>query len=243
MRMFPNGRSRPRGPAGTTVVESYCSMIAGPSIRSPPAAARARRTASSALGPAVDVEDDLALERLRRGRVAVAGLELGRLELVDPPDPDGAHVDDLDLARRTGGRTRPRARGGSAASSSTQAVVDRARRNLEAHLVSLARVAAVGEAADEAPVLGNAVRLELGDRLRDELVETARSRSWSRLLSAWRSVATNSCWRSVASRPVAAMIPGCGGTSTRGISSSSAMSHANSGPAPPAATSVNSRGS
>ena len=36
----------------------------------------------------------------------------------------------------------------------------------------------------------------------------AESCASSRLLSAWRSVPTNSCWRSVASRPVAARMPG-----------------------------------
>ena len=50
-------------------------------------------------------------------------------------------------------------------------VVDRSGRHLEAHLVALAGVAAVREPPDEPLVLGHAVGLELGDRLRDELVE------------------------------------------------------------------------
>ena len=49
--------------------------------------------------------------------------------------------------------------------------------------------------------------------------------------------------RSLVSSPTADVMPGCGGTSTSGISSMSATSAACSGPAPPNATSANSRGS
>ena len=52
-------------------------------------------------------------------------------------------------------------------------VVDVAGGHVEAHLVALAGVAAVGEPADEPAVLGHAVRLELGGGLRDELVVAA----------------------------------------------------------------------
>ena len=115
---------------------------------------------------------------------------------------------------------------------------------LEAHLVALARVAAVRETCDDGPVAGEAVLVELPGRLAPRARRTCARVAPRR---GWRSgiivVATNSWTTSVASRPVADVIPGCGGTSTREISSSRAMSQANSGPAPPAATSVKSRGS
>ena len=89
----------------------------------------------------------------RARRVAVAALELGRLELVDAPDADGADVDDLDLgveAVAVLGLVR-------AVEGVLQlldpGVVDLAGGHVEAHLVALARVAAVGEPPDEPPVL------------------------------------------------------------------------------------------
>ena len=193
----------------------------------------------------VDLEDDLALERPRRAGSPSPASSSARLQLVDAADADGADVDDLDR-RVEAVAVLELVRGVEALLELLDpGVVDRPGRHLGAHLVALARVAAVGEAPHEAAVVRDARRASsCATACADELVEARLTAAPGRaLLSAWRSVATNSCWRSVASRPVAAMMPGCGGTSTRAISSSSAMSQANSGPAPPAATSVNSRGS
>ena len=55
------------------------------------------------------------------------------------------------------------------------AVVDRSGRDVEAHLVALAGVAAVGEPADEPALLGYAVGVELGERLRRRARRSARS--------------------------------------------------------------------
>ena len=127
-----------------------------------------------ALAPAVDVEDDLALERQRPRRVAVAGLELAA------------------AAARRRGRCRPtRTLMISIGGVEALAVLGLVRRvealrelldpgvvdvpggHVDAHLVALAGVAAVGEAADEPAIVGHAVRVELGDGLPAELGEAA----------------------------------------------------------------------
>ena len=86
--------------------------------------------------------------------------------------------------------------------SSTQSSVDRAGGHVEAHLVALARVAAVGERRIRRRSSGtpssSSCRQRLGAKLLVAAPAAARRRG-SR--SEWRSVATNSCCRSVASRP------------------------------------------
>src|SRR5262249_51963086 len=124
-----------------------------------------------ALGAAADVEDDVALDRLRAARVAVTRFDLRPGELLDPADPDGANVDDLDLGveavpvlslvRRVEPLREP----------FHPRVVDLARGHVEAHLVALAGIAAVGEPADEAPLVGHPIGVELRDRLPAQLVE------------------------------------------------------------------------
>src|SRR5204862_4507972 len=112
----------------------------------------------------------LALERPGPGGVAVAPVELDRLELVDAADADGADVDDLDLGVETMPVLGLVGRMKGLPELIDPGVVDLARWHVEPHLVALARVAAVGETPYEPPGLGHAVHVELSDGLADELV-------------------------------------------------------------------------
>ena len=158
-----------------TVVESYCSMIAGPSIRSsgaqPLAVVEGRQPP---LGTAADIEDDLALDGLRHGRVAVPLLRLRPPQLLDLADADDADIDDLDLGLETVAvlplvRLVERVR-----KASDPGLVDRAGGDVEANFVALACVAAIGQATNETAALRNAVGLELREGLGRQLVETGR---------------------------------------------------------------------
>src|SRR5262249_37193105 len=124
----------------------------------------------AALGLPLDIEDDLTLERLRSGRVAVACLELGRLELVHAPDGNRADVDDLDLGLEAMAVLGLVRRVEPGLELLDPRVVDRTGWHVEAPLGALACVAAVSEPLDEAPLLGDTVLLELGGGLGDELV-------------------------------------------------------------------------
>ena len=125
----------------------------------------------TALCAAADVEDDLALDGLRGGGVAVALRQLGPVELLDPSDADGPDVDDLDLGVEAVPVLPLVRRVESLLQLLDPGVVDRARRDVEPDLVPLARVAAVGEPPDEPPLLGYPVGVELRDGLGAELVE------------------------------------------------------------------------
>ena len=126
-----------------------------------------------ALGPPADVEYDLTLHGLRAAGVAVSGLCGRGLELRDPADPDDADVDDLDLGVEAVAVLRLVRAVEGLLQLLHPGRVDLACRDVEANLVALARVATVGEATQQAPVLGDAVLLELGDRLRRHLVVAA----------------------------------------------------------------------
>ena len=93
------------------------------------------------------------------------------LQILDAADAEHADVDDLDL----GVEAVPvlaLVRGVECVLQLLgPRVVDRPGRDVEANLVALARVAAVGEAAHEAPVVRHAVAVELRDRLGRQLVE------------------------------------------------------------------------
>src|SRR5205814_7278186 len=95
-------------------------------------------------------------------------------QLLDPPDADGADVDDLDLGVEAVAVLALVRAMESLSQLLDPSVADCAGRNVEAHLVALARVAAVGEPVDQPPVLRHAIRLELCGRLCAELVETRR---------------------------------------------------------------------
>ena len=211
-------------------------MIAGPPGGRLPEAGRVRRTASSGARPC--------RRRRTRPRAREFAHETGHhrpapaptARGVDTPDRERAHVDDLDF------RVEPVAVLGlvSLVEAFRQLfqprVVDRARRHVEAHLVALARVAAVGEAADEPSVLGNAVRLPAARSLHDEFVVAPRK---SLLVerpaggAQWQRTRAEGPWRASRSPP---RCPDGRGRALAWISSSSAMSQANNGPAPPAAT-------
>ena len=142
------------------------------------------------LGLAVDVEDDLALERLRAATGSPS------------PASISAHWSSSIAADRRATRTLtistsaskrwPYSRSWARVERLLRAARPRRRRSrrrdVEAHLVALARVAAVGEAADERALLGHAVRVELGDRLRRRARRSAlRGAPGRALLSACRS--------------------------------------------------------
>src|SRR4029077_12264912 len=136
-------------------------------VEQPPVVERRR----PALGLPLDVEDHLALDRLRPRGVAVSTLELGPPELGDEPDAERADVDDLDL----GVEAVPvlaLVRGVERLSQTGRpAVVELAARDVEADLVALADVPAIGEAPHDSSVVRDAVALELGRGLCRELVE------------------------------------------------------------------------
>ena len=158
------------------MVVSYCSMIAGPSIRSP---ASSRSALVEPRGPAVgltaDVEDHLALERHRARRVAVAALQaLGR-QVGDLADRHHADVDELDIGVEVVAVLGLVGLVEAFSELGQPAVVDLAGRNVEADLVALADVAAVGQQPHHPAVLGHAVLLELPSRLdRQVLVAAAQ---------------------------------------------------------------------
>ena len=195
-----------RGRAGSTVVVSYCSTIAGPVdpvARAQQLAVVERRRV--ALG-APSTSNTTSRSSVSRA----TGSPLPRsssapVELVDSADADDADVHDLDRGVEAVA-VLGLVRGVEALRELLDpGVVDGAGGHLGAHLVALARVAAVGEAPHEAPVVGERRRRRAA---RPPARRARRSRPssgrWSRSRAACRSVATNSCWRSVASRPVAA---------------------------------------
>ena len=147
-------------------------MIAGPSILSPASSFSSLvEGCRLALGHAVDIECDVALEHLGPRDIAASGSNFADPELRDAADPDRADVDDLDL----GVEALPVLGFVRAVEALFQLVdpgiVDRTRRGVETNLVALACVAAVGEAPHDAPILGHIVGLEAPNRLRDKLVE------------------------------------------------------------------------
>ena len=128
-----------------------------------------------ALRPARDLEDHLAVERLRSrtGSPSPASSSVG-LQLVDAADADGADVDDLDR-RVEAVAVLELVRGVEARLQLLDpGVVDVAGGHLGAHLVALPGVAAVGQAPHEAAILGDRVGVELRDGLAGELVEARR---------------------------------------------------------------------
>ena len=121
------------------------------------------------LALALDLEHHgLAQQRRRR---AVAARDLRPVEVRDAADPDRADVDDLDGGIEAMAVFRVVRAVEALGQLLDPGVVDLARRRIEADLVALAGVAAVGEAADQPVALGHAVCLQPRQRLARKLLE------------------------------------------------------------------------
>ena len=122
-------------------------------------------------------------------------------------------------------------------------VVDRSGRHVEAHLVTLAGVAAVREPPYEPVILGHAVRLQPCDGLRDELVVAGLE---SRLVEHFQRVALGGdelVLQVCGEQPGRSDDARIGRHEHPGDLELERDVAREKGPAPPAATSVNSRGS
>ena len=232
-------------PGGMTVVESYCSTIAGPiePVAGAQELALVERRQSGARR-AVDVEHDLALERLRLRRVAAAGLgeSAGSSSAIRPMPTTRMLMISISASKRWPYSC------SCARWNALLELLHPARRCRPPAPRSGPRSPA--RRTGSRPAAGPGVdrrgrrRRRAGRPPARRARRSAReSRSMSRLLSACRSVATNSCWRSVARRP-----------GRRDDARVRRHEHARDlelerdvareeRPAPPAATSVNSRGS
>ena len=124
------------------------------------------------LALALDLEHHRLAEQRHGPPVAAAALDLRPVEVRDAADGDRPDVDDLD------GRIEAVAVFGVVGAVEAlgqvldPGIVDGARRCVEAHLVALSGVAAVGEAAHQAVALGHAVRLQPLQRLAGQRLET-----------------------------------------------------------------------
>ena len=176
MTMLPWRSISASRPGGITVVVSYCSTIAGPDepvAGAQPLALVERREVP--LGRAVDLEDDLALERRRRrtDRRRRPRAAAGCSSSTRPMPTARMLMISIGASKRW-----PYSSSCAAWKRSFElldpGVVDVAGRHLGAHLVALPGVAAVGEPPHEAAVLRDGVGVELCDGLRDELVEARR---------------------------------------------------------------------
>ena len=124
------------------------------------------------LALALDLEDDRLAQQRRR--LAAAAFDLRPVEVRDAADAHRPDVDDLDRcieAVAVFGFVRAVEAVGQ---FFDPGVVDLACRRVEADLVALAGVAAVGKAADQAVALGHAVGLQPCERLRRQLFEARR---------------------------------------------------------------------
>ena len=174
MTMLPKRSISETSPGGTTVVESYWLMIAGPSMRLPAqqrlAGVEPRRQLAQL---AVDLEPGGALLPQRAGGHVGGALDLGHDERRHQADAAHADVRDLDVRALEAPRVLALVRVVEVADDPRLPVlVDLAGRQRDPQLIALAEVAAVGEALDDPALLGGCrPRSSCAPRLLLELLE------------------------------------------------------------------------
>jgi hypothetical protein len=223
---FPCASASATHPGSTRVVVSSCVTIAGPSMRSPGTSPRVRTRACRVPRPRTTSR--------ARAPARAAG----------PKSGTGASVSDRTRATARTFTTSTGAEGRRARSAA------RARRGRPPRRHRGVRVGDRDGEFVRLPGVAHIERvLDLGVRVVERVVPPRPPRAGHR--ESWRTPRLQRQQHGAGARggEVAlhraerASTPGIAGTSTRGISSASASAQACSGPAPPNATSVNSRGS